>query len=498
MRGITDQEITEDPVVTGLKADSRKVRKGDVFFAIKGEHHDGLAFAEDALKKGAVAVVSERPVETEKGRVYVVDDIHLRMAEIADRFYGHPSGSMHLVGVTGTNGKTTVTYLIREMLEHCGKRAGLLGTIKYITGDVERPASLTTPDAVEFQKALREMIDSGLNYAAVEVSSHALSLRRVDFTDFEVSVFTNLSRDHLDFHHHMEDYFRAKARLFGELTKKTSVINGDDPAGKRLIAISEESGLEVVTYGLGEKNSLKATGLKTGGEGASFVMCYKDLKVEINTPMIGKPNVYNALAATAAALSLGVEMDVIKGVLESFNGVPGRMEVVSREDGFLSIVDYAHTPDALEKVLIAAREVVPGRVILVFGCGGNRDRGKRPEMGRIAEELSDLQIVTSDNPRYENPDVIIGDILGGMRGGNVIVVPDRREAIYRATELAKAGDLVMVAGKGHENYQEIEGVRYPFSDREVLIDALKERRLNRSFLEGDSPAGSSLKGGIRG
>jgi UDP-N-acetylmuramoyl-L-alanyl-D-glutamate--2,6-diaminopimelate ligase len=319
------------------------------------------------------------------------------------------------------------------------------------------------------------MVETGLTHAVSEVSSHALALKRVDYTDFKISVFTNLSRDHLDFHGDMESYYMAKERLFTELTREAAVVNMDDLHGERLLKRCRERGLRTLTYGFSPGSSVRATEVSHGRYGLRFLLHLDEETFRLQSPMIGITNLYNILAAVSVAGLLGLEKETIIEAVSTFRGVEGRMEVVDEGQDFTAVLDYAHTPDALEKVLQSLSGLTPGRLILVFGCGGNRDRGKRPEMGRVAERYSDIQIVTSDNPRDEPPEDIIRDILKGMKGKSAEVIPDRREAIHRAVEIAGKGDLILLAGKGHEEYQEIRGTKYPFSDREVLSTVLRER-----------------------
>lgn len=473
--GITEMPVESGLTVTGLSADSRKVRKGDLFFGLRGEHYDGASFARDAVKQGAVAVISESPVDIVEVPCCQVRDLKKVIARITDRFYRHPSGRLHLTGVTGTNGKTTVSHLIRHLLETAGRPTGIIGTIYYITGETKVRASLTTPDPVRFQGILYEMVVTGLSHAVSEVSSHALALKRVDYTDFRISVFTNLSRDHLDFHGDMENYYLAKERLFTELTREAAVVNVDDPYGERLLRSCRERGLKTLSYGFSPESSVRAAEIIHGRDGLSFLLHLDGETFRLQSPMIGITSLYNILAAVSVAWLLGLGKDTIKNAVSTFRGVEGRMEVVDEGQDFTAVLDYAHTPDALEKVLQSLSGLTPGRLIVVFGCGGNRDRGKRPEMGRVAERCSDIQIVTSDNPRDEPPEEIIRDILKGMKGKSAEVIPDRREAIQRAVEIAGKGDLILLAGKGHEEYQEIRGTRYPFSDREILSTILRER-----------------------
>ncbi len=481
IEGLMPVTVTGDCFIAGLSCDSRNVGEGDLFFAVSGEHFDGNEFIKDALMRGAGAVVSGSPLSLPVDVPYVqVQDIYTAMAGIADRFYGHPSGRLSVTGITGTNGKTTTSYILHNILSADGINAGLIGTIRYILGPRELTGRFTTPEALDFQRMLAAMYDGGITHAVTEVSSHALSLKRVDFTDFDIAVFTNLTRDHLDFHGDMEAYYRAKQRLFLELTRHAAVVNIDDPYGRRLVneirgclSQGQGAGFRIITCGIDSDDAeLRAVEIREGFEGLDFTVTYGPEVFHVGSPLLGVTNVYNILSAIGASVASGTGWDrIIEGVRQC-RGVEGRMEAVKAGQGFLAIIDYAHTPDALQKVLKTLRRLTRGRIITVFGCGGDRDRGKRPEMGRIAAELSDTVIVTSDNPRTENPVAIVDDIIGGMERGEYIVEPDRKRAIEEAVRIAGPDDVVLIAGKGHEEYQEIAGVRYPFSDREVLRETI--------------------------
>ncbi|MEC4684649.1 MAG: UDP-N-acetylmuramoyl-L-alanyl-D-glutamate--2,6-diaminopimelate ligase [Nitrospirota bacterium] len=479
IEGLMPVAVTGDCLVEGLSCDSRNVGEGDLFFAVSGEHFDGNEFITDALMRGAGAIVSGSPLPLSLDVPYVqVQDIYTAMAGIADRFCGHPSGKLSVTGITGTNGKTTTSYILHKILSANGIRAGLLGTIRYILGTRELRGRFTTPEALDFQRMLADMHDRGITHAVAEVSSHALSLKRVDFTDFDIAVFTNLTRDHLDFHGDMEAYFRAKRRLFLELARHAAVVNIDDPYGRRLVSeirggLGQGADFRIITCGIDSDDAeLRAVEIKEGFDGLDFTVMYGPEVFRVSSPLLGVTNVYNILSAIGASVALGIGWERIVEGVRQCGGVEGRMEPVKAGQGFLAIVDYAHTPDALQKVLETLRRLTRGRIITVFGCGGDRDRGKRPEMGRIAVELSDTAIVTSDNPRTEDPVGIVDDIIRGMKKGEYIVEPDRKRAIEEAVRIAGPDDVVLIAGKGHEEYQEIGGVRYPFSDREVLREAI--------------------------
>jgi UDP-N-acetylmuramoyl-L-alanyl-D-glutamate--2,6-diaminopimelate ligase len=452
--------------VTALAYDNRAVTPGTVFFCVPGFTRDGHEFAPDAVARGAVALVAQRPLGLGVPEV-IVEDVRAAMAPAAARLNGDPTAALQTVGITGTNGKTTTAYLVRGLLEAAGIPTGLLGTVTAVIGGVERPAERTTPEAIDLQLTFAEMRDAGDAAVAMEVSSHALELRRADAIHWDAAVFTNLTQDHLDFHPTMEDYFTAKRRLF-EASPGVSIVNVDDAYGRRLAA--ELPG--AVTFGIGSDDAqLRATGVSFDATGSSFSADGMALRV----PLPGRFNVLNALGAVAVARALGVADATIAEALPHVGRVPGRFEPVDEGQSFAVLVDYAHTPDSLENVLRAARPLAEGRVICVFGAGGDRDRGKRPLMGRVAAELADVAIVTSDNPRSEDPAAIVGEIAAGAGPGAEVVI-DRREAIGRAIGLAAAGDVVVIAGKGHEQGQEFAGGRkIPFDDVTVAREALRER-----------------------
>lgn len=502
-----------DRDISGVAYDSRNVKNGDLFVAIKGEKFDAHDFIGDAVKRGAVAVVYEdgkkdlsELMNMDSNIVWIgVKDCRDALAAISSIFCEKPSEKVPVIGITGTNGKTTTSYLIKSIMERWGKKVGLIGTINYMIKDMVYDAPHTTPESVEFQFLIRRMLDNGCDYVISEVSSHALSQKRADYTKFAASVFTNLTRDHLDFHKTMEDYFSAKARLFTELLSEGSVaaINIDDPYGEMLVNILEKKKANVLTYSLKKPDAdVTAFDIKTTFKETSF-----RIKMNINneivedriiSPLVGIINVYNILSAICVAQSVSVPLKIIKEGIFKVGAVKGRFERVDIGQDFLAVVDYAHTEDALEQLLLNTRQLLEtctlagmhgkksakseqtflpdrgerGRIITVFGCGGNRDRGKRAKMGEIATRLSDFAIITSDNPRYEDPRDIISDIEMGVNNDNYIIVPDRNIAISMAVELASSGDIVLIAGKGHEDYQEIQGKRYHFSDSEILLNAI--------------------------
>lgn len=497
--------------ILGLAYDSRRVKEGYLFIAIQGEKNDGHNFIFEAIKKGAIAIVHEKPIHLKsmfdadlltvnsRGSSLENDITFIKVQNsrkvlscIANNFYERPSEDLNIVGITGTNGKTTTSYILKSILDTWGKNVGLIGTIQYMIKSNVYPAIHTTPESLEFQKLLKEMLLSGCTHVISEVSSHALAQYRVDGTLFRVSVFTNLTRDHLDFHKTMEAYFKAKKRLFIELLKNDgiAVINLDDDYGKILNSEirKSDSGVKVLTYGLGKDADVVADDITTTFEGLRFKIIFCNKIYNVSSYLTGIPNIYNIMSAVGAAIALGVPWDLIIDGIENIKGVKGRFEKIDVGQDFLCIIDYAHTEDALERLILSARDLLKKsfdnkinmksgfpRIITVFGCGGNRDPGKRPIMGAIATSLSDFVIITSDNPRFENPLDIIRDIESGITHKNYIVEPDRKEAIRRAINMAEKGDIILIAGKGHEDYQEIKGIRYEFSDRVFAEEIIKER-----------------------
>jgi UDP-N-acetylmuramoyl-L-alanyl-D-glutamate--2,6-diaminopimelate ligase len=465
--------------ITGLATDSRDLRRGDLFAAFAGPHGDGHAYLEGAVAAGAAALLVRQGAgeEIAGGSAAVVEaaDVRVAFAEAADRFYGHPSGRLDLFGVTGTNGKTSVTHLLESLFRYAGMKAGVVGTIEYRWDGQSEKAPCTTPEAGELQRILKRMADDGVRAVAMEVSSHALAQHRVRGCSFRTGVFTNLGRDHLDFHPDMEDYFSAKTGLFRGQPPETALVNLDDPWGAR---IAGEIG-GVLTYGLTEESDYTARDVRADASGIRFILGGPGLEVELRSSLLGLFNVYNILAASAAAFEYGLSPEDIAGGIVRAETVPGRFEKVSDEGETTVLVDYAHTPDALAHALRAARLLVGNRLILVFGCGGDRDRGKRPLMGGVAARLADVTYLTSDNPRTEDPGEILREIDEGCRsvggsGGGVRIVPDRRSAIREAVAEAGPGDVVLVAGKGHEETQTLSGGAIPFSDREEARRALRE------------------------
>jgi UDP-N-acetylmuramoyl-L-alanyl-D-glutamate--2,6-diaminopimelate ligase len=454
-----------------LAYDTRTVSAGSLFFCVRGERVDGHDLAWEAIERGAAALVVERTLDVDVPQL-LVPATREAMAVAADVFFGEPTKELELAGVTGTNGKTTTAYLLRAILDAAGQRPGLVGTVEWRVGGKPRPAPFTTPEAIDLQRLFREMLDAGDRSAAVEASSHGAALRRLDRVRFDALVFTNLSQDHLDLHGSMEEYFNAKRRLFTGPAPPPAAVNVGDEWGRRLAAdLDDLHRAPLITFAVEGEAEVRAENLELDATGSRF----RAAGIELETQLRGRFNVENVLGAVAAGLLLDVDEDTIAEGIASVTGVPGRFEAIEEGQPFSVLVDYAHTPDSLATVLGAARELGPGRVIVVFGAGGDRDRGKRPLMGKVAADLADVVIVTSDNPRSEEPLAIIQDVLQGAGLDGVEIDPDRRSAIARAVRLAEEGDVVVVAGKGHEHGQDAAGLVTPFDDREVARDALRER-----------------------
>jgi UDP-N-acetylmuramoyl-L-alanyl-D-glutamate--2,6-diaminopimelate ligase len=476
--------------IAGIAYDSRKVTPGYLFVAMRGETVDGHDYIKDAARRGATAVICENPpseplsegmVNFSRVTLIRVRDARLALASAANVFFMNPSSALAVAGITGTNGKTTTSYLLKSILEAWGKKVGLIGTIQYMIGEEIFAATHTTPESLEFQELLSRMHAAGCSHVVSEVSSHALAQRRVDCTTFGTAVFTNLTRDHLDFHKTMEEYYRAKTRLFTELLLAggQSIINQDDPCGRRLSGSLRQLGREVRTYGLEAGSDLLASDIGTSFAGLKFKIVAEGRKYDVTSRLVGLPNVYNILSAAGAARALDIPWKAILEGIRTSGNVRGRFEKVDAGQRFLAVVDFAHTEDALERLIYTAKGLTKGRVITVFGCGGDRDRGKRARMGAIATRLSDFVVITSDNPRSEHPAEIISEIVAGAARKNYLTEPDRAEAIRRAVLIAGDNDIVIVAGKGHEQYQEIGGTRIAFNDREVLEKSIKRLIANK-------------------
>jgi UDP-N-acetylmuramoyl-L-alanyl-D-glutamate--2,6-diaminopimelate ligase len=453
--------------VRDLAYDAGAADAGALFFCVRGERVDGHDFAGEAVANGAVALVVERPLALAVPQL-VVPDSRAAMAVAADEFFDNPTGDLAVAGITGTNGKTTTAFLLYAVLAAAGRRPGLLGTIETRVDGERRPATRTTAEAIDLHRLFREMLDAGDRSCAMEATSHGSALRRLDRVRFAALAFTNLSQDHLDFHRDLEDYFDAKRRLFLGESPPPAAVNIGDAHGRRLADELRAQGAPLVTFGFADDAEIRAEGLDL----AAPVTTLNAGGIELRTRLRGRFNVENVLATVAVARLLDIAHSAVATGVESVTGVPGRFETVDEGQPFTVVVDYAHKPGALESVLETARGLTAGRVICVFGCGGDRDRGKRPQMGRIATELADVAIVTSDNPRSEDPQAIIEEVLAGTVG-DPEVEPDRRAAIERAIELAEPGDVVVIAGKGHEFGQEMAGRVTPFDDRDVARDALR-------------------------
>jgi UDP-N-acetylmuramoyl-L-alanyl-D-glutamate--2,6-diaminopimelate ligase len=456
--------------IADLAYDTRAVSSGALFFCVAGERVDGHDLAWEAIERGAVALVVERILDVDVPQL-LVPSTRESMAVAADAFFGEPTKELELAGVTGTNGKTTTAFLLRAILHAAGRKPGLVGTVEWQVGLEHRPAPFTTPEAIDLQRLFREMLDAGNRSAAVEASSHGAALRRLDRVRLDALVFTNLSQDHLDLHGSMQEYFDAKRRLFTGPAPPPAAVNVGDEWGRRLAADLEAlHRAPLVTFALAEEAEVRPENLEIRAEGSSF----RAAGVDVETRLRGRFNVENVLGAVAAGLLLDLDEDAIAAGIASVDGIPGRFEPIEEGQPFSVLVDYAHTPDSLANVLGAARDLGSGRVIVVFGAGGDRDRGKRPLMGKVAADLADVTIVTSDNPRSEEPLAIIQDVLQGS-GLEVEIDPDRRSAIARAVSIADEGDVVVIAGKGHEQGQDVGGVVTPFDDREIAREALRSR-----------------------
>jgi UDP-N-acetylmuramoyl-L-alanyl-D-glutamate--2,6-diaminopimelate ligase len=483
LSGLNARRVTGDleTPIAGIAYDSRQVSEGDLFIAIRGTRMDGNRFMPKAIAKGASAVVSAlEPVQGISMPWIQVADERTAMATIAGNFYSHPTRNLHLIGVTGTNGKTTTTYIIESILKAAGKPAAVFGTIEYRGPGFDFTAERTTPEAPDLEKLFRKVADADCKYAVMEVSSHAIEMKRVERLQFEVAVFTNLSRDHLDFHHDMESYFQAKRKLFAGLSgamPRVFVLNSDDARYEDLRSIDPS---RVISYGMKVAADICPIRHEFGWEATDAMFKTPIGELEVRTTLMGKANLFNIGAAIGVGIALGLPADAIAHGIQQLRYVPGRFESVIAGQPFRVIVDYAHTDDALEKVLKSAREITEGRLIVVFGCGGERDRTKRPLMGEVASRESDYAIVTSDNPRGEDPKAIVEEIEKGMKGGNYRIELDRREAIRRALTEARKGDTVLIAGKGHETYQMIGTTSRPFDDRLIAKELLHELNAGRN------------------
>ncbi|MBU4556517.1 MAG: UDP-N-acetylmuramoyl-L-alanyl-D-glutamate--2,6-diaminopimelate ligase [Actinobacteria bacterium] len=472
MSGTSDVLKDAQIEVSGVAYRSDAVVTGDVFFCIPGFVHDGHDFAHDAVSRGAVAVVAQRPIDgLDSVPLLLVENTRIALAQASSRFFGTPSKQLDVIGITGTNGKTTTTYILDSVMRAAGRTTGLIGTVETRIGDTCVHAARTTPESLDLQRLLAGMVEAGVGSVAMEVSSHAIDLHRVEAVQFAVAAFTNLTQDHLDYHHTIEEYFSVKKRLFTDLEVEQAVINIDDPLGAGLAAELDE----VLTVGLCPEATIRAEELDMTATGTRFMLRTPDGDASVDLPLAGLFNVSNALVAAGCALCLGVGLEVVVAGLEAAPQVPGRLERIDAGQPFAVYVDYAHTPDSLDKAIRAVRALVSGRVITVFGCGGDRDLAKRPLMGRAAAFGSDHVIVTSDNPRTEDPVGIILQVQDGLREGDASyeVEPDRRAAIARAVAQAAPDDAVLIAGKGHEDYQIFADRTIDFDDRVVAREELE-------------------------
>jgi UDP-N-acetylmuramoyl-L-alanyl-D-glutamate--2,6-diaminopimelate ligase len=477
-------ESNADPQtrVESLCYDSRRARPGALFFALRGTRTDGAQFVAQAAEKGAVAIVSDAALPACASPVVRVPDARAAMADIAASFYGSPAGKLKVMGVTGTNGKTTTAFLVKHLLDADQRRCGLIGTVKYCIGESERDALRTTPESLDLQELLAQMIDAGNKAVAMEVSSHALAQHRARGIEFDTAVFTNLTQDHLDYHKTMEQYFEAKAALFEGLSKQKkkkgrAIINIDDRYG-HILDERYKRKIPVITYGQRVGSDFRATDVRFDATGSAYHLEARGRSYLVRLPLIGSFNIYNSLAAIATAAAMGMELRAAVAAMANAPQIPGRLERVPVKRNFQIFVDYAHTEDALRNVLRTLRELKPNRLITVFGCGGDRDRAKRPLMATASEQFSDWTILTSDNPRTEDPAGILSEIRSGFRGNRYEEILDRTEAIRKAVRLAGPGDIVLVAGKGHEAYQEFADRKIPFDDCTVARRAVEDRRVD--------------------
>ena len=481
LKNISVQAIkgSKDVEITGICSDSKLVAPGNLFVAKKGLTHDAAKFIPDAIAAGASAILTDLYDPFYPDVVQIIHpDVAAIEAAIAKEYYDHPSNRLFLVGITGTNGKTTTAYLVRHLFEKLDERCGLIGTIEWIVGQHVYPsAKRTTPDALQNFKLFHEMVAMGCQDCVMEVSSHGLEQNRVQSIEFDVAVFTNLTQDHLDYHKTMEEYAQAKAKLFSSLKEgekpyaKTAVVNIDSPYAAQMVA---DCHVDILTYGIDAPADLKAASIQLTASGVEFDVIYRDAAYRMTSLLIGRFNIYNLLAAIGVGIARGHEIEDILSALSTFGKVPGRLERIPNEKGLNIFVDYAHNDDALSNVLKTLQEIKQGRLITVFGCGGNRVQSKRPKMGAVAEQLSDLAIITSDNPRNEEPEEIIRNILSGLKKpGQALVIVDREEAIHRAVQMARPEDIVLIAGKGHETYQIFSHQTIDFDDRTVAQSACR-------------------------
>ncbi|MBN1405125.1 MAG: UDP-N-acetylmuramoyl-L-alanyl-D-glutamate--2,6-diaminopimelate ligase [Candidatus Omnitrophica bacterium] len=479
IKGVTPLKIKGPRAIDikGITSDSRAVKKGYMFAAIKGNNLDGSRFIRDAVTKGAVCIVSEDAIEGGRASLIEVKDVRSAYAKLCANFFKHPSQKIKVIGITGTNGKTTTAFLIQAILKKCGYKCGRITTIDYAAGRKRLDALNTTPDAVLLQEMLKDMADEKFDYCVMEASSHALHQKRTDSVKFHSAVFTNLSREHLDYHAGMDEYFLCKKKLFDQLTKKdNAIVNLDDEYGRKLLSGIKSN---VISYGFGKEAKVRAENAESTAGGSSLLLVTPKGSMNISTSLIGRHNIYNILAAVSAALPEKINMNVVKKAIDEFKAPAGRLQAINTADAGISVyVDYAHTDDALEKVLSSLSALKRKRIITVFGCGGDRDKTKRPRMGKVAVRFSDFVIITSDNPRSEDEYEIISQIEKGIPKDfkNYLIMIDRKEAIDKAIQMAKDGDIILIAGKGHETYQIFKDRKVHFNDKEVASSALREKR----------------------
>lgn len=478
LNGLEIEEIkgSLEKEISGVAFDSRVVSNDYLFVAIKGFKSDGHDYIEQVINKGATAIIVENDVKVKEDITIIkLKDSRASLSKVSANFYGNPSKYMDMIGITGTNGKTTITYLIKSIFEKSSKRTGIIGTIgNIIDGELIKTEN-TTPESTIIQKSLRDMVDANVDSCVMEVSSHSLDLKRVEDCNFDVGVFTNLSRDHLDYHETLENYFEAKLKLFF-MTKKANIINNDDRYGVEIVNRIANLNTPTITYGIEKKSDIFATNIDYHLEGVKFTLNTPKGKIDIHLNIPGEFSVYNALAAASCGYVYDISLEDIRDGLEMVEGVKGRFEIVPTNRDFTVIIDFAHTPDGLEKVLTTIEQFAEGRVVTLFGAGGNRDRTKRPIMGETVAKHADFLIVTSDNPRNEDPEKIIEDIIEGVEkvSKNYISIVDRREAIRYAIENAKPKDIILLAGKGHETYTIIKDEVLPFDERQIVLDILKD------------------------
>ncbi|WP_449540495.1 UDP-N-acetylmuramoyl-L-alanyl-D-glutamate--2,6-diaminopimelate ligase [Ferdinandcohnia sp. Marseille-Q9671] len=466
-----------NPLITSLEMDSREVIEGSLFFCVKGSTFDGHSFAKQAEEKGAVAIIAEQEVAVSIP-VIKVKNTRRAMAKLADAFYHHPTHQLHLIGVTGTNGKTSISHIIEQIFNEAGRKTGLIGTMYTKIGNKTIEMQNTTPESLTLQKSFQQMVSENVNTVVMEVSSHALDIGRVHGCDFDVAVFSNLTQDHLDYHQTMDEYRRVKGLLFASLgnrfeakAPKYAVLNNDDPASEEY---TRSTSATIVTYGINQSSDFMASTIQMTSSGTEFELQTPIGSYKVKTKLIGLFSVYNVLAAIASCFVSGLSMSSIIAGVEKVKGVPGRFEIVEEGQNFTVIVDYAHTPDSLENVLKTVKQLSAGRIIVIVGCGGDRDRSKRPIMAQIATRFADVPIFTSDNPRSENPMTILSEMEAGVTGDSYFTIPDREKAIFYAISNAVENDIIVIAGKGHETYQIIGNKTYTFDDRLVAARAIKE------------------------